>query len=118
MQLVESITIAGWYGFCCITSESMSLDSSWTRALKGSVIRANERTRTAFPIPSTPVPSHMEALMRKPVFICLLVVLAVLMTSGMLQAQSSAITGRVSDPQGAVVANARITATNTATGIA
>src|SRR5947207_15978069 len=99
MQLVESITIPGWYGFCCITSESMSLDSSWTRVLKGSVIRANERTRTAFPIPSTPVPSHMEALMRKPVFICLFLFVVLLLTAGISQAQTAQITGHVTHPQ-------------------
>jgi len=58
--------------------------------------------------------------MRKPVFVCLLVIVAVLMISGVVQAQSAAsatITGRVTDPQGAVVANATVTARNVSTGV-
>ncbi|MCU1297189.1 MAG: hypothetical protein JWO91_1467 [Acidobacteriaceae bacterium] len=58
--------------------------------------------------------------MRKSTFVCLLLVLSVLLTSHTLQAQSAAsatITGRVTDPQGAVVANATVTARNVNTGV-
>jgi hypothetical protein len=44
--------------------------------------------------------------------------LAVLLVSGIAQAQTAQITGSVTDPRGAVVANATITARNTATGTA
>ena len=54
--------------------------------------------------------------MRKTVLACLLVILAVLMISGVVQAQNAAISGRVTDPQGAVVTSATVTATNTQTG--
>src|SRR5258708_20055756 len=58
--------------------------------------------------------------MRKPIFSGFLILLTVLLISGVVQAQSAAsatITGRVTDPQGAVVANATVTATNVSTGV-
>src|SRR5260370_5172455 len=96
----------------------MLLDSTQVRTKTGSDAGCVATTPSA--VPSTLVPSHTEALMRKPVFVCLLVIVAVLMISGVVQAQSAAsatITGRVTDPQGAVVANATVTARNVSTGV-
>jgi hypothetical protein len=58
--------------------------------------------------------------MRKPILFGSLILLTVLSISSAVQAQSAAsgtITGRVTDPQGAVVANATVTARNVSTGM-
>ncbi len=55
--------------------------------------------------------------MLKPVFGCLLVIVAVLMISGVVQAQNAGIAGSVTDPHGAAVANATVVARNVATGV-
>src|SRR5438445_1855438 len=95
----------------------MLVDLTQVRTTAGSAALCVARKRSALPIPSTSVPSHMEALMRKPVFACLLVILAVLMISSVVQAQTATISGRVTDPQGAVVSSASVVARNLATGI-
>ncbi len=55
--------------------------------------------------------------MRKTWFVTFLVFLAVLMISSVVQAQTATISGRVTDPQGAVVSSASVVARNLATGI-
>src|SRR5438876_358391 len=59
-------------------------------------------------------------LMRKPIFVCLLVFLSILLISNVVQAQSTdsaTVNGRVTDPQGAVVANVTVTARSQSTGV-
>src|SRR5690348_11087403 len=73
------------------------------------------------PAVTTLLSQRMEACMRKAVFFSVVVCCFLGFISGTVLGQSAAsasITGRVTDPQGAVVANATVTATNVATGVA
>jgi hypothetical protein len=72
----------------------------------------------AFPaVSSSLTPTQTEALMRETLFVTLFLLLAVLLISGTAQAQTAEITGHVTDPQGAAVANAQVVARNVATGV-
>src|SRR5258708_19843462 len=54
---------------------------------------------------------------RSPICWCIVLVLCFISVAGFAQGTSATIVGTVTDPQKAVVAGAKITATNTATGL-
>src|SRR5205814_2337338 len=82
------------------------------------VARRIQPTADSIPHPTHAGALHTEAFMRKPVFLSLLAVLAVLLVSGIAQAQTATatMTGQVTEPSGAVVANATGRLKDAATG--
>ena len=98
----------------------MTVDLARVRTQERAIARFDAESRVASATSSIPVALPTEASMRKPVFLSLLAMLVLVLVSAAAEAQSAAsatITGRVTDPQGAVVGSVTVTAVNTETGI-